>query len=287
MAGERRRPRLPAVELRPQSVLFTVFGDYAADDGVVLGAARLVDLLEGAGVGATASRAALNRMTKRGLLQRAASGRQAYFGLTDFGRRTLLDGRDRALVADVVDRGWDGSWTLVSFSLGDDAQRERHELRSRLIWAGFGMVQAGLWAAPREVDVAALLSDLDVGQGVNAFTARSVAPTDAPGLVRAAYDLDALAAQYDGFVARWRPLADRIDEVDDAVLARAVLGTDWLLALRDDPRLPVQFLDATWPGITARDLHHDLESHLRPRAEAAVAERLDQRRLRRDGTVQA
>lgn len=287
MAGERRRPRLPAVELRPQSVLFTVFGDYAADDGVVLGAARLVDLLEGAGVGATASRAALNRMTKRGLLQRAASGRQAYFGLTDFGRRTLLDGRDRALVADVVDRGWDGSWTLVSFSLGDDAQRERHELRSRLIWAGFGMVQAGLWAAPREVDVAALLSDLDVGQGVNAFTARSVAPTDAPSLVRAAYDLDALAAQYDGFVARWRPLADRIDDVDDAVLARAVLGTDWLLALRDDPRLPVQFLDATWPGITARDLHHDLESHLRPRAEAAVAERLDQRRLRRDGTVQA
>ncbi len=278
---------LPDVELRPQSVLFTVFGDYAVEDDVVLGAARLVELLEGAGVGVTASRAALNRMTKRGLLHRAASGRRAYFGLTDFGLRTVLDGRERALVADVVDRAWDGRWTLVSFSLGEDAQRERHGLRSRLIWAGFGKVQAGLWAVPREVNVVALLSDLEVGEGVNAFVGETVAPSDAASLVRTAYDLGALAEQYENFLARWRPLAGRIDEVEDPVLARAVLGTHWLLSLRDDPRLPVQFLDDDWPGIAARALHNDLESRLRARAEKLVGDRLERRYLDGDGSLRS
>jgi phenylacetic acid degradation operon negative regulatory protein len=216
-------------------------------------------------------------MVKRGLLHRAAEGRQAFFGLTEFGRRTVLEGRQRAQVADVVDRTWDGRWTFVAFSLPESSQRERHGLRSRLSWAGFGMLQAGLWAAPHDVDVVALLDDLDVSEHVNAFRGEPLAPTETARMV-SAFDLDALAARYDGFVRRWQPIADAgSSAVEDPLTARVVLSADWLLVLRDDPRLPLDLLPEPWPALAARDLHHALERGLRRPAEAEARRRLDVR----------
>lgn len=268
---------LPQVDLRPQSVLLTFFGDFVEGEHDVVAATSIIELLEGAGIGAHATRATLNRMVKRGLLHREAVGRQSYFGLTAFGRRTVLDGRERAQGADVVDRRWDGRWTLVSFSLPEHAQRERHELRSKLAWAGFGMVQAGLWATPREVDVTAVLDGLDGLEGVTAFRGEALAPTDEARLVASAYDVDALAAHYEQFLSRWSPVASRVSSIADPLLARVVLSSDWLLVLRDDPRLPVRFLPDPWPGSRARELHHALESALRGPSMREARRRLDVR----------
>ncbi|MFN8156229.1 MAG: PaaX family transcriptional regulator C-terminal domain-containing protein [Candidatus Nanopelagicales bacterium] len=268
---------VPEVDLRPQSVLLAFFGDYASDPGAVVASAGVLDLLEPAGVGAHATRATLTRMVRRGLLHRVAEGRQAYFGLTDFGRRTVLDGRQRAQEADVVDRGWDGRWTLVGFSLPEASQRERHLLRSRLSWAGFGMVQGGLWAAPHDVDVVALLDDLDVREHVTAFRGEPLAPTETARMVSEAFDLESLAARYDAFVERWRPVADA--DVDDPLTARVVLSADWGQVLRDDPRLPLALLPQPWPALAARDLQRALDTRLRRPAETEARHRLDIRTL--------
>ena len=72
-----RGQRLPAVDLRPQSVLLTFVGDYASDPGASVAAASVIGLLESAGIGASATRATLSRMVKRGLLERAPLGRHA------------------------------------------------------------------------------------------------------------------------------------------------------------------------------------------------------------------
>ncbi len=270
---------VPAVDLRPQSVLLAFFGDYASDPGTVVAAGSILDVLEPAGVGGHATRATLSRMVKRGLLHRVADGRQAFFGLTDFGRRTVLEGRERTQVSDVVDRSWDGRWTFVAFSLPESSQRERHGLRSRLAWAGFGMVQAGLWATPRDVDVVGLLDDLGVLGHVNAFRGEPLVPTETARMVESAYDLPALAARYDDFRDRWRPLAVAgPGAVEDPLTARVVLSADWLLVLRDDPRLPLALLPEPWPALAARDLHHELERVLRGSAEREAERRLDVRR---------
>ncbi len=274
-----REGGLPQVDLRPQSVLLTFFGDFVDGDHAVVAATGVVELLEGAGIGAHATRATLTRMVKRGLLHRMPSGRQALFGLTGFGRRTVLEGRERAQQSDVVDRRWDRRWTLVSFSLPEDAQRQRHELRSRLTWAGFGLVQSGLWAAPRPVDVTELLEGLDVRGGVNAFHGEALPPTQEERLVATAYDIAGLSARYRAFVDRWSRLADA--PVADPLLARLMLSSDWLQALRDDPRLPVQFLPDPWPGVQAQELHHALESRLRAPSLAEAARRLDVRTVDR------
>ena len=270
---------LPPVELRPQSVLLTFFGDFVAGEDEGVSASDVVELLEGAGIGASATRATVNRMVKRGLLRRVAIGRQAWFGLTPFGRRTVLDGRERAQAAEAHDAAWDGRWTLVSFSLPESAQRERHELRARLTWAGFGMVQAGLWAAPRRVDVDEVLEELARHPGLNAFRAETLAPTDGRRLVQSAYDIDALASRHTAFVDRWSPVVGADAVVSDPLLARVVLSTDWLMLLRDDPRLPLEFLPHPWPGQEARRLHHALEGRLRAPAAREARRRLAIREL--------
>ena len=257
-------------------MLLTFFGDYVSGEGQAVAAASVIGLLESVGVGAHATRATLSRMVKRGLLRREAIGRKAYFGLTAFGLRTVLDGRDRAQATDVVDPEWDGSWTFVAFSLPDAAQRDRHVLRSRLTWGGFGMLQAGLWASPRSVDVVALLADLDVLRHVHTFRGQPLAPSDTSQMVAQCYDLETVRRGYDAFLARWQQLAgsDALDE-GDALTARILLTTDWALVLRDDPRLPVRLLPAGWPALPAQALHRSLQRRLQRPAEREAANRLD------------
>lgn len=273
------RVALPEVDLRPQSVLLTFFGDYVIGDSDVVAASSVIALLEAAHVGAYATRATLNRMVKRGLLCRATSGRNAYFGLTEYGRRAVLDGKARVHRDDVINRSWDGTWTLVSFSMPEDAQRARHELRARLSWAGFGMVQAGLWAAPRDVDIAALLSDLDTRHFVKAFRGAPIEPTDAAAIVTEAFDLASQAARYGSFAERWTAMAQRVGTIADPLTARVVLTTDWLQVIRDDPRLPVSFLPPEWPAARAHELFVRLDAALRRPAMRAARQRLDVRSM--------
>lgn len=266
---------LPAVDLRPQSVLLTFFGDFVLDEGSAVPASSVLSVLESVGVGDHAARATLNRMVKRGLLERTSAGRQAYFGLTPFGRTTVIDGRSRAQGHGDGAAKWDGRWTFVSFSFPDEAHRSRHELRARLSWAGFGLVQSGLWAAPRVVDVVDLLDDLDTVGSVKAFVGAPVEPTDAAELVRSAFDLDEIGGRYAGFLDRWRRVdaADAAD-VPDPLACRVLLSSDWIQVIRDDPRLPAVFLGDDWPGGSARDLYRRLDRALKRPADRAAAARL-------------
>jgi phenylacetic acid degradation operon negative regulatory protein len=264
-----------SVVLRPQSVLLTFFGDYALDGDVLVAAGSVLDVLGRVGIGEHAARATLTRMVRRDLLRREVRGRRAYFGPTEHGRRIMLDGRSRVQDGDIVTRHWDGTWTVVGFSMPESWQRERHDLRSRLQWAGFGMVQAGLWVAPRRVDLAVVLEDSELGEYVRAFEAAPVGPTEPARLIAEAYDLPALAARYTGFAARWTPFDNDGAPPADPVSRRVVLTTDWLQTVRDDPRLPREFLPGDWPAIHAEMLFRRVNSRLRRPSEREMGRRLD------------
>ncbi len=264
------------MSLRPQSVLLTFFGDFVIEQGSAVAAASVLSVLAAVGVGESAARATLNRMVKRGLLARTSAGRRAYFGLTSFGRSTVLDGRARAQWHGTDARRWDGRWTVISFTFPDEDQRSRHEIRARLSWAGFGLVRAGLWAAPRAVDVDQVLDGLDVDGAVTAFVGEPVSPTDGADLVRSAFDVAAVGDRYRAFLQRWTPIsAADVADVPDPVAYRVLLNSDWLQVIRDDPRLPPCFLGDDWPGEPARTLYRSLDSALRRPADRAANVRLD------------
>ncbi|MFG2940825.1 hypothetical protein [Streptomyces sp. NPDC048282] len=124
-------------------------------------------------------RTTLNRMAGRGLLQSLRQDRKTCFGLTPHAAKVLTDGGDRAWrTTGAVNRDWDGRWAVVGFSLPEAWSRERHDLRSRLLRAGFGHPQDGLRVAPARVDVREMVAGLGTEPGLRVLRAEAESPTD-------------------------------------------------------------------------------------------------------------
>ena len=252
-----------------------LFGDVALDKDVCVFSGSLIDTLARLGVSEHATRSTLSRMASRDLLRRQRDGRRMYFGLTDRSTAILRDGRARIWQDGAVNDRWDGSWTLLCFSLPESMQRERHDLRSRLAWSGFGPLQGGLWIAPGDVAAQEIVAGLGLAAHARVFHARADALTDIGALVRDAYELDEPAARYHEFLDRW----DGRQTGGDPFAARLGLIAEWLDAIRRDPRLPVEHLPGDWPAVRAQKVFRDLERACREPAAAVAAGLLDLRPL--------
>jgi len=217
----------------------------------------VIQVFDRIGISEEAVRSTLTRMVSRGLLTRHRQGRRVYFGLSPRATEVLEDGTRRIWQKGAMNRDWDGNWTLVGFSLPDTRRGDRHDLRSELVWAGFGLLHSGLWIAPGIKDAAAIVENLGLADNVTVFTARHAKPTESADLIQKAFDTDEIAARYRAFLARWdtgQPLPDAPDD-----LARQlVLHTDWLQLVRQDPHLPAEHLPGDWPAIRAEQLFGEL-----------------------------
>jgi phenylacetic acid degradation operon negative regulatory protein len=263
----------PDPGLRPESLLLTFFGAHVLGRPLMVASASVLDVMDRVGVSPHATRSALARMVKKGLLVSERQGRPAYFGLTPRSEEVLNDGAVRIWRSGAVNRHWDGRWTLLSFSLPESWQRQRHELRSRLLWAGFGPLQGGLWVAPAAVHVERLLERLEAARHVRAFVASPATGTDVAAMVADAWDLPQLAGRYETFIERWDGgTADRAST--DPLGRQLVLQAEWLRAIRTDPRLPVELLPAPWPAERAQELFHRLHAEVEVQARATAAELL-------------
>ena len=255
---------------RPQALMLAFLGEYVLGRRVCVSSASVIDVLGRAGVSEHATRSTLARMVGRDLLRRQPRGRRMYFGLTERSVRILEEGAARIWQTGAVNRDWDGTWTLLGFSLPGSWQRERHDLRSQLGWAGFGPLQGGLWIAPGDPEVGGIVADLGLTTHVRVFRARADEVTDVDQLVRDTWDLAGLAARYEEFLRCWngQPPADPL-------AAKLGLVTDWLQIIRRDPRLPVRHLPPDWPAVRAQDLFHRLARRLNAGARAVAAKVLD------------
>ncbi|WP_374727570.1 PaaX family transcriptional regulator [Haloactinomyces albus] len=259
---------------RPQTLLLTFFGGYVLGRGVHVATASVLDVLHRVGVSEHATRSTLSRMARRGLLHRIRRGRKVYVGLTWRSREILHDGEIRIWRLGAVNTHWDGTWTLLGFSLPESWQRQRHVLRSRLLWAGFGSLQGGLWIAPSTVEVGPLLESLEAAERVKVFQARALSPTDVDDLVHDAWDLEALADRYRRFLARWDTHVPPTG-LPDSLARQLMLQTEWLQIIRQDPRLPQQHLPEDWPAERAQQVFRALNAELEPAARAIAADVLD------------
>ncbi|MEU6256746.1 PaaX family transcriptional regulator C-terminal domain-containing protein [Streptomyces sp. NPDC047043] len=237
-------------QLRPQSLLFAFFGDHVLEKGPLCVYSRsIIDALGRVGVGEQAVRSTLTRMVNRGLLQRRRQGRRMYFGLTPHATQILHDGRRRIWHTSPVNDDWDGSWTLLGFSLPEAWRRQRHDLRSRLTWSGFGPLFSGLWIAPGDVDISEIVTELGIAAHVKIFHARADVATDVDVMIRDTWDLASIAARYTAFEQRW---TGRVGSpCGDPLGTHLRLVAEWLGTIRTDPRLPARHLPPDWPARSA------------------------------------
>lgn len=262
--------------VRPQTLMLNLLGRYLLGRQVAVSAAGVIEVFARVGVSEHAARSTLARMVNRGMLTRQRHGRAMYFALTAQAERILQDGEDRIWRQGAVNRDWDGHWTLLGFSLPESWQRQRHELRSQLTWAGFGPLFSGLWIAPGRLEVTDLVGSLGLESHVKAFHAQTVPGTEVARMVQETWDLEAVAARYLRFLARWQS-PDAPTRPDDPLAVKLLLGCDWLQVIRADPRLPSAHLPADWPAARAEALFVRLDKDMDEAAGEIVRQILDVR----------
>lgn len=244
--------------LRPQSVAFTLLAEHVAPRDVALFSGSFIEAFERVGISEHATRATLSRMVQRELLTRHRRGRRMYFALTPRCQAVLEDGRRRIWNVGAVNEDVDAEWTILTFSLPESWQRQRHGLRSRLTWAGFGSLHSGVWIAPSTPDmVGQLVEELGVDAHVHVFQVQPSRFTDFAKVARETFNLDGLASGYERFLADWAHCPDD-EPADDPLALTLRLSTEWLSILRDDPRIPVQLLPEGWPAVPAQERFRSL-----------------------------
>ncbi len=253
--------------VRPETLLLALLGDQVLGRGVAVSTGSLITVLNRLGVGEHATRSTVARMSRRNLLRPVRRGRQVFLGLTPRAVAVLQDGL-RRLEAEIVDREWDGRWTLLAFSIPETRRAARHALRTRLGWAGFAPLRSGLWVSPRATDVSQELAELDLLDHAEVFRAEATMWTDPARIAREAWDLPAIAGGYQRFLDRWSGDDHRV--LDD-LSRRTRMTAEWLLLIRQDPRLPLALLPPTWPGGRAQDLFRALQSQLVDAADELAA----------------
>jgi phenylacetic acid degradation operon negative regulatory protein len=262
---------------RPQELLLNFLGALVLDAGLPpLPSSTLLDLLADLGVGEAAGRATLQRMVQRDLLARGQVGRTAEYALTPRIEAVLRRADARVSSPDPFGHP-DGEWTLLSYSVPESRRDLRHQVRTRLTWAGFGGVRDGLWLAPGTVDVADVLGPLGEAGGLaDAFSARPLPGTDVGALVHRAWDVPVVRAAHEWFTATW----SRAPRVAGSLAQLTLLGTDWLHLLQTDPGLPAEHLGPDWPAPASAALYRRTFEALAPAARAAL-----ERSLRATGRV--
>jgi phenylacetic acid degradation operon negative regulatory protein len=252
---------------QPRQLVLALFGEHVLDDPFPVRASALLSVLDGAGITASATRAALDRLTAANILARTRSGREILFSLTPHGLAVLSEAAGRVRSPRPFDPVGEG-WTLVTFSIPEEQRTLRHRLRSTLTWEGFAPLRDGLWIAPGEVNVAAAFEPLHADLPPNAlmaFHARELLPITAN--IRSAWDIEAIRREHLAFIEAW----SAIDTSTSPLSLRTMLVADWLALLRVDPRLPHQFMDDNWPATRSSETYQRCHQALAAASDAEFA----------------
>ncbi|HEY2552054.1 MAG TPA: PaaX family transcriptional regulator C-terminal domain-containing protein [Streptosporangiaceae bacterium] len=271
LSGPARRPApepggtpVPAVSRRREvggtsarSLLMTVLGEYVLPGDTAVWTISLVRALALVGVEEKSARQALARSAAEGWLHSERNGRRVRWELTGHGRQLLSDGASRIYSFGQQHASWDGRWLMLLVSVPEAKRDLRHQLRTRLTWAGFGTPAPGIWLSPqpaRETEARRILAELGLAEASMSFLASYGSVGRPATVVRLAWDLDSLTARYEAFIAAFGGLSPTASA--EVFAAQTRLVHEWRRFPFLDPQLPGELLPQGWAGASAAELFH-------------------------------
>jgi phenylacetic acid degradation operon negative regulatory protein len=238
-----------------RGLLFTLLGEFALPGDGTAWTSAVLAVFARLGIEEKATRQALMRTAAAGWLDAEKEGRRTRWRLTGSARKLLTDGAERIYSFTGPAQDWDGRWLLVFVRIPESDRRARHVVRSRLTWAGFGSLGAGMWVSPhpgREAEATLALREAGVAEDGHVFVATRSGLGDVRVMVAEAWDLTAVEEQYEQFIGEFGARAP------GDVLARQIeLVHAWRRFPSIDPVLPRELLPARWSGLKAARLFTD------------------------------
>jgi phenylacetic acid degradation operon negative regulatory protein len=262
--------RLPLVNAR--AALFDLYGDHLRTRGGKAPISGLIRALGTLEIAPPAVRTAVSRMVAQGWLDASRADGTPTYALTDRAVARLDEAAER--IYRTREESWDGRWHLIVLPrITDRSKRER--VRVGLRYLGYGAIDDSTWlAAHPSAELAALETTESIS--VDGFMASHDA--DTRDLIGRVWDLPALAAAYDEWVATARGIVAGVGPSvrdDRAFAARSLLLHEWRKFLFTDPQLPSELLPRQWPGRAAAEFFDSHAERLLPAAARFVTEILN------------
>lgn len=228
----------------------------------------VVGLAETVAVQAPATRTAISRLVAQGWLRPEVRDGVRGYAATARAQERWRHAHDRVYATGPAP--WDGRWHLVQVDTVGE-RRLRDQVSSTLGYLGYGRSPGGGWVSPWfSPELPASLDAL----GVRWLSVHGhlVGPTDAARLAATVWDLDALGATYQDFLAGLPTLPDEAaaPEPREAYVLRTHLVHAWRRFLFQDPGLPQEVLTTDWVGHRARARFLALADRLAPAAGVFV-----------------
>jgi phenylacetic acid degradation operon negative regulatory protein len=258
--------------IQPQEVILGLFGEYVGLNEVAW-SGGLVQLLGDLGFSSGASRVALNRAIRRGLLAPVKRARFVFYKITPRLKLVHDEGRRQTFSASAT-LPWSGEWTLTWYAVPEEHRLQRARLGRWLNLRGFGALQDGTWIATGncEREVRDLSNRLGISKHVIVFVGHFKDEASVKMLVDHAWHVDDLRRMYDKFVKTFGPyvkgkalnnLTDR-----EAFVKRTRLIEMFRNTTTQDPRIPDKILGVKWNRREAIEIFQQLHVALQPKAAA-------------------
>ncbi|MEO6082993.1 MAG: PaaX family transcriptional regulator C-terminal domain-containing protein, partial [Umezawaea sp.] len=243
----------------PQGLAVTLIADYTLPARAWLPTAAIVALLGEFGVTAGAARTAISRLARRGVLEGNRHGHRSSYRLTEPAAANLaIGGTSIAAFATGPDT-WDGSWTVIVFTMPKAEKAGRSSLRAQLRWRGYAPLYDGVWVSPHPLtrhDHADLVAETP--GATTAFRSRHLQlDSDVTRDPVEAWDIAAIAKQYETFLHRWTPALPPIRAGDVTGIAAVRARTEVMDTYRRFPALdplPIELMPPDWPRARAREV---------------------------------
>ncbi|MEE4024053.1 PaaX family transcriptional regulator C-terminal domain-containing protein [Gordonia sp. PKS22-38] len=272
---------------KPRRIILDLFGDYLRySPGAQVRLGHLTTLLGVFDIAPATVRVTMSRLRRDGWFTSHREGRETIYQLTPAMLDVLDEGRERIFATPMSE--WTNTWTMVIYQLSEEERQERDQLRKDLLWHGFGALTTSTWFAPgdRRDDAHRISAVMSPGR-VEILRCLSDGVEQDRELAQRCWDLAALAAEYDAFLAEFRPVADTAETLDGpaALTARTLLISAYRHFPYSDPLLPEVLCPSPWVGDEAHRLFVGLHEALGPAAEEFVADVLGDREAVRERVV--
>ena len=237
-----------------RSLLLTILGEYVLPLGEPVWQETLVGALVSVGYSQQAARQALARSVRDGWLETTRHGRRARVSLSSGTADLLRTGASR-IYSFGSPWQWDGRWLVLVLRVPEERREVRHQLRTRLAWAGLGSMGAGVWLTPhveREAELGEVIREAPAAEATS-FVASLGALGGAPAAVAAtAWDLDSVRSAYEAFIEDF--LGIRPSGGEASFRMQTLLVHAWRKFPFLDPDLPAELLPDGWPRRRAFEL---------------------------------
>jgi phenylacetic acid degradation operon negative regulatory protein len=258
-SAEPSRRRRRQSDSSAQGLAVTLIADYTASTRAWLPSAAIVALLGEFGVTSGAARTSISRLARRGVLEGSRQGRYSAYRLTADAATDLSNGGISIASVGADSASWDGSWTVVVFSMPEQESTRRRALRDHLRWSGYAPLYDGVWISPDPLPAHARAALAAAALGsVTVFRAQhQELEADVDRNPVEAWDLPGIAKMYETFIDQWSLLLPQIaaGSVTGAAAVRA--RTEVMNVYRTFPvldlRIPAGLMPADWPRGRARE----------------------------------